>query len=54
MLKISPSQLSYITNSDPGEGLIYTGKTIVPFIDKFPKGKLYNAMTTKVGERADV
>lgn len=51
MLKISPSQLSYITNSDPGQGLIYTGKTIIPFTDNFPKGKLYAAMSTKAGER---
>lgn len=48
MLNISPTQLSYITNSDPGQGLIYTGKSIVPFIDKFPTDtKLYKVMTTK-------
>lgn len=48
MLNISPTQLSYITNSDPGQGLIYTGKTIVPFIDRFPQNtKLYKVMTTK-------
>lgn len=48
LLNISPTQLSYITNSDPGQGLIYTGKTIVPFVDKFPTDtKLYKVMTTK-------
>lgn len=48
MYNISPTQLSYITNSDTGQGLIYTGKTIVPFIDKFPTNlKLYQVMTTK-------
>lgn len=48
MLNISPTQLSYITNSDPGQGLIYTGKSIVPFIDRFPTNtKLYKVMTTK-------
>jgi len=48
LLNISPTQLSYITNSDPGQGLIYTGKSIVPFIDKFPtNNKLYKVMTTK-------
>lgn len=48
MLNISPTQLSYITNSDPGQGLIYTGKSIVPFVDKFPVDtKLYKVMTTK-------
>lgn len=51
MLNISPAQMSYITNSDAGQGLLYNGKTIVPFIDKFPKGNsLYNAMTTKPDE----
>ena len=53
ILNISPTQLSYITNSDPGRGLIYTGKTIVPFIDQFPTNtKLYKVMTTKPNEVA--
>lgn len=48
MLNISPTQLSYITNSDQGQGLIYTGKSIVPFLDRFPTNtKLYKVMTTK-------
>lgn len=47
MFNISPVQLSYITNSDFGQGLIYNGKSIIPFVDKFPKDtKLYKAMTT--------
>lgn len=51
MLNISPTQASYITNADAGQGLIYTGKFIVPFIDKFPGGNsLYRAMTTKPDE----
>ena len=51
MLNISPTQASYITNADAGQGLIYTGKFIVPFIDKFPSGNsLYKAMTTKPDE----
>ena len=51
MLNISPAQMSYITNSDAGQGLLYNGKTLVPFIDKFPKGNsLYKAMTTKPDE----
>ena len=51
MLNISPAQASYITNADAGQGLIYTGKFIVPFIDKFPSGNsLYKAMTTKPEE----
>lgn len=51
LLNISATQLSYITNSQPGEGLIYTGSSIVPFIDNFPKNtKMYRAMTTKLEE----
>lgn len=54
MLNISPTQLSYITNSDPGQGLIYTGKSIVPFLDKFPMDtKLYKVMTTKPDDLKD-
>lgn len=51
LLNISSTQLSYITNSQPGEGLIYTGSSIVPFVDKFPKNtKMYQAMTSKMDE----
>lgn len=51
MLNISPTQMGYITNADAGQGLIYTGKFIVPFLDKFPSGNsLYRAMTTKPDE----
>lgn len=51
MLNMSPAQVSYITNSDAGQGLLYTGKHIVPFIDKFPtNNSLYKAMTTKPDE----
>ncbi len=50
-LKISPLQLRYITNSNAGEGLIFFGSTIVPFVDKFPKDThLYKMMTTKPEE----
>lgn len=51
LLNISNTQLSYITNADPGQGLIYVGKAIIPFIDKFPTDtQLYKAMTTKPDE----
>lgn len=51
LLNISPTQLSYITNSNPGEGLIYTGSSILPFVDNFPKNtKMYKAMTSKMEE----
>ena len=50
-LNISPYQLSYITNSGEGEGLLFYGSTIIPFKDKFDKSlKLYSLMTTKPEE----
>ena len=51
LLNISDEQLSYITNSDAGCGLIRYGSSLVPFINQFPKHtKLYKLMTTKPGE----
>lgn len=50
-LNISPTQLGFITNSNPGEGLIYDGRVIVPFVNKLPKEtKQYMALTTKPSE----
>ena len=47
-LGISPHQLSYVTHSNSGEGLLFYGDTIVPFVDKFPQDtELYRLMTTK-------
>ncbi len=47
-LGISPSQLSYVTHSSEGEGLLFYGNTIIPFVDHFPKDtQLYKVMTTK-------
>lgn len=55
LLNISNTQLSYITNSNPGEGLIYTGSSIVPFVDKFPKNtSMYKAMTSKLEEVTEI
>ena len=52
-LNISPFQLSYVTNSNEGEGLLFYGNTILPFIDHFPKDtELYRVMTTKPQEVA--
>lgn len=52
LLNISDEQLSYITNSDAGCGLIKYGSSLVPFVNKFPKDtKLYKLMTTKPTER---
>ena len=51
LLNISNEQLSYITNADPGCGLIKYGGSLVPFVNRFPKDtKLYRLMTTRPGE----
>ncbi len=50
-LNISPHQLSYVTNSGEGEGLLFYGNVILPFVDRFPKDiELYRIMTTKLSE----
>jgi hypothetical protein len=50
-LGISPQQLSYVTHSEAGEGLIFYGNVILPFVDKFPQDtELYRIMTTKLEE----
>jgi hypothetical protein len=50
-LNISPHQLSFVTNSNEGEGLLFYGNTIIPFKDHFPKDTmLYHIMTTKPNE----
>ncbi len=51
LLNMSELQMSYITNSGPGEGLIKVGSALVPFINKYPKNlQLYMLMSTKPGE----
>ena len=55
LLNISNKQLSFVTNSEPGHGLLFAGKSIVPFIDRFPQDTdLYRMMTTKIEEVSDV
>ena len=50
-LNISPRQLSHVTNSGEGEGLLFFGSIIIPFKDKFDKStRLYSLMTTKPEE----
>ena len=50
-LNISPHQLSYVTHSGEGEGLLFYGNVAIPFVDRFPKStELYKAMTTKLAE----
>ena len=51
LLNISDQQLNYVTNSDPGHGLIFAGNAIIPFEDDFPKKtELYKMLTTKIEE----
>ena len=53
-LNISPHQLSYVTHSAEGEGLIFYGNVILPFVDRFPTDlELYRIMTTKLNEVAE-
>ena len=50
-LNISPHQLSYVTQANEGEGLLFYGNVIVPFVDRFPKDtEMYRMMTTKPNE----
>jgi hypothetical protein len=46
-LGISEYQLSYISHSHPGEGLLFYGSTTIPFVDRFPPGEIYNLLTTR-------
>ena len=53
-LNISPHQLSYVTNSNAGEGLLFYGNVIIPFIDHFPKDtQLYRLLTTRPEDLAE-
>ena len=52
-LNISPHQLSYVTHSGEGEGLLFYGSVILPFVDRFPKDtELYSIMTTKLSDKS--
>ena len=54
-LNISPHQLSYVTHSGEGEGLLFYGNVILPFVDRFPTDlELYRIMTTKLTEVQEV
>ena len=53
-LNISPHQLSYVTQSGEGEGLLFYGNVILPFVDHFPTDlELYSIMTTKLSDMSD-
>ena len=53
-LNISPQQMKYVTHSEAGEGLIFYGNVVLPFIDRFPKDtELYRVMTTRLSDMSD-
>jgi hypothetical protein len=53
MFHISPTLQTYVTNSKPGHGLIYTGKTIIPFADIYPSDtQSFRVMTTNPNDVA--
>jgi len=52
-LGISEHQLSYITHSNSGEGLLFYGNVTIPFVDRFPKGEIYNLLTTRPEDLAN-
>ena len=50
-LNISPHQLSYVTHSGEGEGLLFYGNVILPFVDRFPQDtELYRLMTSRLSD----
>lgn len=52
-LGISPQELGHITNSDAGEGLLFFGDKIIPFVDKFPTDtKLYQVKLLKANHES--
>jgi len=54
-LGISPHQLSYVTQANSGEGLLFYGDTIIPFSDRFPKDtELYRLLTTRPVDCAEI
>ena len=44
----------YVTHSGEGEGLLFFGNVILPFVDHFPKDlELYRILTTRLSEVAE-
>ncbi len=52
-LGISEHQLSYITPSNSGEGLLFYGNVTIPFMDRFPRGEIYDLLTTRPEDLKD-
>ena len=45
--EVSEHQISYITHSNSGEGLLFYGNVTIPFVDRFPRGEIYDLLTTR-------
>lgn len=51
MLGFSPLQEGYVTNSQPGEGLLFYDNIVIPFQDRFPQDTMtFKLLSTKPGE----
>ncbi len=49
-LNISPQQMKYVTHTEAGEGLIFYGNVVLPFVDRFPKDtELYRSNDDEAG-----
>jgi len=54
LLNMSSQQANYITNVQAGQGLLFAGSSVIPFVDKFPTSSpLYKIMTTKPEELSE-
>lgn len=43
--------MKYVTHTEAGEGLIFYGNVVLPFLDRFPQNtELYRVMTTRPEE----
>ena len=47
------SKGTYITQSNSGEGLLFYGSVTIPFVDRFPRGEIYDLLTTKPEDAAN-
>lgn len=50
LLHISETQAAFLKSSESGRGLVKVGNNLVPFINEYPKNRLYSLMTTRPGE----
>ena len=51
--RVPRATISYITQSNSGEGLLFYGSVTIPFVDRFPRGEIYDLLTTKPEDAAN-